>query len=42
MVYKIQKDAYGNWIKLYSGIEENEIPAQLQEIIEDAETLLNK
>jgi protein SCO1/2 len=37
-----RKDAYGNWIKLYSGIEENEIPAQLQEIIEDAETLLNK
>jgi protein SCO1/2 len=37
-----RKDAYGNWMYVYSGIEENEIPAQLQEIMEDAETLLNK
>ncbi|WP_438962083.1 SCO family protein [Nonlabens sp.] len=37
-----RKDAYGNWMMVYSGVEENGIPPQLQEIIEDAETLLNK
>jgi protein SCO1/2 len=37
-----RKDDYGNWIYVYRGIEENEIPAQIQEITEDAETLLNK
>jgi len=37
-----RKDAYGNWMYVYSGIEENEIPAQLREITVDAETLLNK
>ena len=37
-----RKDAYGNWTYVYSGIEENESPAQLEEIMEDAETLLNK
>jgi len=37
-----RKDAYGNWAYVYSGVSENEMPAQLQEIMEDAETLLNK
>ncbi|AGC76724.1 protein SCO1/2 [Nonlabens dokdonensis] len=31
-----------NWIYHYNGVQENDIPAQIQEIIEDAETLLNK
>ncbi|PRP67596.1 SCO family protein [Nonlabens agnitus] len=37
-----RKDAFGNWIKVYSGIEENGFPAMIKEITEDAETLLNK
>ncbi|BAO54669.1 SCO family protein [Nonlabens marinus] len=36
-----RKDAYGNWTYVYSGISENDLPAQLEEIMEDAETLLN-
>ena len=31
-----------NWIYHYNGVQENDIPAQIQEIIQDAETLLNK
>ncbi|MEP6036827.1 MAG: SCO family protein, partial [Nonlabens ulvanivorans] len=38
---RIDKDNE-NWIYHYSGVQENDIPAQLNEIIEDAETLLNK
>jgi protein SCO1/2 len=38
---RIDKDNE-NWIYQYNGVQENEIPAQIQEIIEDAETLLNK
>ncbi|WP_194851716.1 SCO family protein [Nonlabens antarcticus] len=37
-----RKDAYGNWILFYAGIDENGFPAMLKEITEDAETLLNK
>lgn len=38
---RIDKDNE-NWIYHYSGVQENDIPAQLDEIIQDAETLLNK
>ncbi len=31
-----------NWIYHYSGVNDNGIPAQIKEIVEDAETLLNK
>lgn len=41
-VIRSRKDAYGNWMMVYNGVEENDIEPQLQEIIEDAETLLNK
>lgn len=37
-----RKDAYGNWIKVYSGVEENDFPAMIKEITEDAEILLTK
>jgi len=37
-----RKDTYDNWIYVYSGIQENEIPAMLKEITDDAVTLLNK
>lgn len=37
-----RKDAYGNWMYVYSGVSENDIPAQIEEIAQDAETLLNK
>ncbi|GAK74528.1 SCO family protein [Nonlabens ulvanivorans] len=37
-----RKDAYGNWMMVYNGVEENGIAPQLKEIIEDAQTLLNK
>lgn len=37
-----RKDAYGNWMMVYNGVEENDIEPQLKEIIEDAQTLLNK
>lgn len=36
-----RKDAYGNWMMVYNGVQENDIPAQLTEIIQDAQTLLN-
>ncbi|MEN8815881.1 MAG: SCO family protein [Nonlabens sp.] len=35
-------DQNENWIYHYNGVQENDIPAQIKEIIEDAETLLNK
>ncbi|QJP33669.1 SCO family protein [Nonlabens sp. Ci31] len=35
-------DQNENWIYHYNGVQENEIPDQIKEIIEDAETLLNK
>lgn len=41
-VIRSRKDAYGNWMMVYNGVEENGIAPQLQEIIEDAQTLLNK
>jgi len=31
-----------NWIYHYSGVSENDLPAQIKEIIEDAQILLNK
>jgi len=31
-----------NWIYHYNGIQDNDLPAQIKEIIEDAQTLLNK
>ena len=37
-----RKDKQGNPILVYSGIEEEYSPAQLDEIMDDAETLLNK
>ena len=37
-----RKDAYGNWMFVYNGITENDIAAQIEEITQDAETLLNK
>jgi protein SCO1/2 len=37
-----RKDDYGNWMMVYNGVEENGIEPQLNEIIEDAQTLLNK
>ncbi len=40
---KVKIDANNeNWIYHYSGVSENEIPAQIKEITEDAEILLNK
>lgn len=41
-IIRSRKDDYGNWMMVYNGVEENGIEPQLQEIIEDAETLLNK
>ncbi|WP_124979003.1 SCO family protein [Nonlabens xiamenensis] len=35
-------DQNENWIYHYNGIQDNELPAQIEEIIQDAETLLNK
>lgn len=35
-------DSNENWIYHYSGVEENGIPAQIKELLEDAEILLNK
>jgi protein SCO1/2 len=35
-------DQNENWIYHYNGVQENDIPAQIEEIIQDAETLLNK
>jgi len=37
-----RKDSQGNPIYVYSGIAEGQFPAQLDEIMDDAETLLNK
>jgi protein SCO1/2 len=37
-----RKDEYGNWIYVYRGVEENDLEPQLKELIEDAQTLLNK
>lgn len=40
---KVKIDANNeNWIYHYSGVSENNIPAQIKEITEDAEILLNK
>lgn len=41
-IIRSRKDPYGNWMMVYSGVEENGIEPQLKEIIEDAQTLLNK
>lgn len=35
-------DQNENWIYHYNGVEEEDIPAQIEEIIQDAQTLLNK
>lgn len=37
-----RKDAYGNWMMVYNGVAGNDIEPQIKEIIEDAQTLLNK
>ncbi|ARN72063.1 SCO family protein [Nonlabens tegetincola] len=36
-----RKDEYGNWIMVYRGVEEFDAPPQIDEIVEDAVTLLN-
>jgi protein SCO1/2 len=36
-----RKDPYDNWIYVYRGVEENDMEAQVKEIVEDAKTLLN-
>lgn len=36
-----RKDEYGNWIYVYRGVEENDMEAQIKEIVQDAQTLLN-
>ncbi|MGJ8683802.1 MAG: SCO family protein [Nonlabens sp.] len=37
-----RKDAYGNWMMVYNGVAGTDLEPQLKEIIEDAQTLLNK